>query len=150
MPEDCLFCRIAAGTIPAYKVHEDDAAVAFLDIRPLARGHTLVIPRRHAVRFEDLDAESAARLWKAVHKVTPKLLRAVGAPSTTIAINNGREAGQEVPHVHVHIVPRTGDDGRGPIHALFQPTPAPSQDELRALADRVRNAPETRGATALS
>lgn len=138
MADDCLFCKIVAGTIPSHKVYDDDASFAFLDIHPLAVGHTLVVPKKHAVRFEDLDSESAARLWKAVHKLTPWVLQATGAKATTIAVNNGKEAGQEVPHVHVHLVPRRPGDGGGPIHALDWKRPAVGPDELRSLAEKVR------------
>jgi len=140
MAEDCLFCKIAAGSIPSHKVYEDEAVVAFLDIRPLALGHTLVIPKRHAARFEDLDAEAAARLWKAVHKLSPHLLKAVQASGSTLAINNGREAGQEVGHVHVHVVPRFAGDAAGPIHSLAWKRPNVAADELGKLAERVRRA----------
>jgi histidine triad (HIT) family protein len=140
MADDCVFCKIVSGAIPSQKVYEDDVAFAFLDIRPLALGHTLFVPKRHAVRFEDLDAESAARLWKAVHKLSPHILKAVNASASTIAVNNGRDAGQEVPHVHIHVVPRFPGDGGGPIHALHWKRPNVSADELGKLAEKVRRA----------
>lgn len=138
MPDDCVFCRIAAGSIPAHKVHEDADALAFLDIRPLALGHSVVIPKRHYVRLEDMPAEAAGALMRSVHAVAPRVCAAVGAPSCTIAINNGPEAGQEVPHVHVHIVPRRATDTAGPIHALFRDRPSPSPVEMKDIAARAR------------
>lgn len=140
MAADCLFCKIASGVIPSHKVYEDEATFAFLDIHPLSLGHTLVIPKTHAARFEDLDAESAGRIWRTVHRLVPLVLKAVGAPASTLAVNNGREAGQEVAHVHVHLVPRHAGDGGGPIHALDWKRPTVSAEELKALATNVRKA----------
>lgn len=134
MPDDCLFCKIATGQIPSHKVYEDKDTLAFLDINPLTRGHTLVIPKAHAARFEDLARPAAERLMGVAHRILPAVTKAVGAPASTLAINNGREGGQEVPHVHVHIIPRSEGDGGGPIHALFARRAKASGDELAALA----------------
>lgn len=132
-----MFCKIARGGIPAHKVHEDAGALAFLDIRPLTKGHALVIPKKHYARLEDMPAHEAAQLMEVVHRLSSRLCQAVGAPASTIAINNGREAGQEVAHVHVHVVPRTAGDSGGPIHALFSRRPTVSPEELTALAQKV-------------
>jgi histidine triad (HIT) family protein len=138
MSSDCIFCKIVRGEIPSHKVFDDAHTFAFLDIRPLARGHTLVIPKNHFGKLEDMPVEQAANLMRAVRSVTPAVSGAVGAPATTIAMNNGKEGGQEVPHVHVHVVPRWEKDGFGPIHALFRnKKPAPAED-LGALAEQVR------------
>ena len=141
MAGECLFCRIAQGQIPSHKVHEDDATFAFLDIRPLTKGHTLVIPKTHVPRFEDLPTKDAEALFRVVHALLPRICHAVGAPASTVAINNGRESGQEVPHVHVHIVPRTKGDPGGPIHALFATRPLLQEHDFPALADQIRAAP---------
>lgn len=138
--DDCIFCRIAKGSIPSHKLYEDDATFVFLDIHPLAEGHALAIPKRHAERFEDLDPATVAGLWQAVHRVSPPLLKAVGAAATTLAVNNGRDAGQEVPHVHVHVVPRKPGDGGGPLHAWAWPRPVMAADALARLAATVRTA----------
>jgi histidine triad (HIT) family protein len=139
MPDDCIFCKIATGQIPSHKVHEDANVLAFLDIHPLRRGHTLIIPKRHRARYEDLSPEEASQLMLAVHALTPRVCGAVGAPSSTIAINNGKEAGQEVPHVHVHLVPRSATDMAGPIHALFKDRPQVAPDELPLLAQKIQS-----------
>lgn len=139
---DCLFCAIAAGDIPASKVHEDDRTVAFLDINPLQRGHALVIPKAHAAKLEDASAEDAAAVIHAAQTLAPALCSAVGAVDATVAINNGPDAGQEVGHLHLHIVPRTQGDAAGPIHALFADRPTPDADELTELAATVRAAME--------
>ncbi|MBI2078510.1 MAG: HIT family protein [Euryarchaeota archaeon] len=138
MAGECLFCRIAQGQIPSHKVHEDATTFAFLDIRPLTKGHTLVIPKSHVLKFEDLTPKDAEALFQAVHTLLPRICQAVGAPASTVAINNGRESGQEVPHVHVHIVPRTKGDPGGPIHALFATRPLLQEREFPALAEQIR------------
>jgi len=130
MSEDCIFCQIVAGDIPGRIVHETDDAVAFLDANPLARGHTLVIPKHHHERLDDVPAEEATGLYEALHEVVPAVEDAVDAPATTVAFNNGEAAGQEVPHVHAHVVPRFDGDGGGPIHSMFGSRPDLSDDEL--------------------
>ncbi len=135
---DCLFCTIASGAIPSARVHDDDRLFAFLDINPLARGHTLVIPKRHAAKLEDLDAETSKGLLPAVSRITRAVCQAMDAPDATIAINNGPAAGQEVPHLHVHIIPRTPGDAGGPIHALFRRRASVARDELAGVADSIR------------
>ena len=115
----CLFCRIASGEIPAEKVFENERAFAFLDIRPLARGHVLVVPKMHVERFALMLPADAAAVMDAAQHVARRLERGLGAEGFTIAVNDGRAAGQEVMHVHVHVVPRAELDGRGPIHGMF-------------------------------
>ncbi len=110
---DCIFCKIAAHQIPSNIVFENDAVVAFLDVSPLAEGHTLVIPRNHVDRMENMSEDDVAALARAL----PRLARAVrdvtGAAGLNILQNNGRESGQAVWHVHVHLIPRTSGDGLG-------------------------------------
>jgi histidine triad (HIT) family protein len=138
---DCIFCRIVRGEVPARKVYEDEHAVAFLDAFPLAKGHTLVVPRQHVARVEDLGDQQAKAVFAAVHKLTGRVTRAAGAQATTIAINNGKEAGQEVPHLHVHVVPRVAGDQAGPIHALAWERPKPTPEDLDRLATSIRALP---------
>jgi histidine triad (HIT) family protein len=130
MSDDCIFCSIVDGEIPGRIVHEADDAIAFLDANPLARGHTLVIPKNHHERLDDVPAEEATGLYETLHDVVPAVEDAVDAPATTVAFNNGEAAGQEVPHVHAHVVPRFEGDGGGPIHSLFGDRPDLSDDEL--------------------
>jgi histidine triad (HIT) family protein len=135
---DCIFCSILDGEIPSRTVHETDDAVAFLDVNPLARGHTLVVPRTHGSRLADLSSDDHAALFAAVRDVAPAVEAAVDADGVTVAVNDGAAAGQEVPHVHVHLVPRHDDDGAGPIHAAFPEPPALDDDELDDVADAIR------------
>jgi histidine triad (HIT) family protein len=134
----CLFCRIANGELPSASLYEDDRVAAFLDINPLRMGHALVVPKRHAARLAETAPEDAAALLAAARLLVPALCGATGSPDATIAINDGPGAGQEVPHVHLHIVPRKAGDGAGPVHALFKERPRPSAEELEDLAMRVQ------------
>jgi histidine triad (HIT) family protein len=136
----CLFCAIAAGDIPSAQLYEDGRVAAFLDIRPLAAGHALVVPKRHAAKLEDASAEDRHALVDAVALLAPILCRETGAKDCTVAINNGPDAGQEVQHVHVHLVPRRAGDGAGPVHALPWPRPSLSSEEMHDLAVRVQAA----------
>ena len=111
MTEDCLFCKIISGEIPSYRVYEDEAVYAFLDIYPASEGHTLVAPKKHFDSFTDLGAEDVAALFEAARKVTLALEKAFSANGMNIGVNNGEVAGQEVPHVHVHVIPRKKGDG---------------------------------------
>ena len=137
MSADCIFCRIIEGDIPGRIVHEDEDALAFLDANPLAPGHTLVVPKTHRERLNDTTEEESARVFEAVHELTPRIEAAVDADGTTVAINNGEAAGQEVPHVHVHVIPRFEGDGGGPIHAIAGERPDLSDGELDDIADRI-------------
>ena len=115
----CIFCRIVAGEISAEVVGRDAGGVAFLDVQPLADGHTLVVPQAHVPTVEALDPDAADGLFRLVRRLADPVRRAVGAAGTTIGINNGDASGQTVPHVHVHIVPRWPNDGAGSVHTIF-------------------------------
>lgn len=134
----CLFCAIATGDIPSAKVLEDERTLAFLDIQPLREGHTLVIPKAHAQRLEDLEPSDAAAVMATTQQVIEALKATLGIADTTVAINNGPAAGQEVPHMHIHIVPRTPGDAAGPIHALFGKRPAIAAEAIQTLAGRLQ------------
>lgn len=135
---DCLFCRIAAGTLPSAELYQDGQVFAFLDINPLRPGHAILVPKRHAAKLEDATPEDAAALMAAARRLAPLLCKAANAPDATIAINNGPGAGQEVPHLHIHIVPRRKDDGAGPIHAAFPGLVAMPSEDLHDLAIKVQ------------
>ena len=132
---DCIFCAIVDGEAPSHRVYEDEHTLAFLDANPLAEGHTLVVPKAHHERLGDLPPAGAAAVGETLARVTPAVEDAVGAPATTVAYNNGRAAGQEVPHVHAHVVPRFESDGAGPVHALFPG--GPGGGDLERVAEDV-------------
>jgi histidine triad (HIT) family protein len=133
----CIFCRIVAGEIPAEVVACDAGGVAFLDVQPLADGHTLVVPRAHVPTVEALDAAAADDLFRLVRRLADPVRRAVDAVGTTIGINNGDATGQTIPHVHVHIVPRWPNDGAGSIHTIF---PRRTSRSLGDVAATIRKA----------
>jgi histidine triad (HIT) family protein len=117
----CIFCRIVAGEIPGEVVAKDEHAVAFLDITPLADGHTVVVPRAHVATIEEMAPAESAALFATVRRLAGPVRTAVGAAGSTIGINNGAATGQTIPHVHVHIVPRWMNDGAGSVHTIFKP-----------------------------
>ncbi|KTG29510.1 HIT family protein [Haloferax profundi] len=127
---DCIFCAIAGGDIPGRIVHETEHSLAFLDVNPLAPGHTLVVPKDHYARLDDVPDEITADLFRTVDELVPRVEEAVDADATNVGINNGPAAGQEVEHVHVHIVPRFDDDGGNPIHAVAGDVPDLSDEEM--------------------
>jgi len=136
MSERCLFCAIAAGRVPAHVVYEDDRVVAFLDIHPSAPGHTLIIPRAHVTRIEDLSPEDASALFTALHRLTKPIREAVEAEAATVGINDGPGSGQEVPHVHIHVIPRQRGDG-GTLIQLVART-GTRGTSLADVADKIR------------
>ena len=99
---DCIFCKIVNGTIPAKKLQETLHSLAFLDAFPLTQGHTLVIPKNHYAKVQDMSEVDSKDLFETV-RVLAKKLESI-YPSSLIAIHNGKESGQEIPHVHVHIM----------------------------------------------
>ena len=140
MSADCPFCGIVAGEIPGRIVHETDTVTAFLDANPLAPGHTLVVPNEHHERLDDLPEALASDVFAALHRLTPAVECAVDADGTTVAFNNGTAAGQEVPHVHGHVIPRSADDGGAPIHVVAGDRPDLTDDDLDRTAAAIRDA----------
>ena len=107
----CIFCEIVAGTAPATPVYEDDDVLAFLDIRPITRGHTLVIPKSHATELNDLDPELGAKVFRVGHTLAMGIRRSgLSADGANLLINDGKSAFQTVPHVHLHVIPRHNGD----------------------------------------
>jgi len=107
----CIFCKIRDGEAPSYKVYEDQRTLAFLDVNPVADGHVLLIPRLHVRYIEELPEPDAEALMKTLIKIVPPIQRALNATDSNIAINNGPNAGQIIPHVHIHIIPRPSKAG---------------------------------------
>lgn len=109
---DTIFAQIIRGEVPCHKVYEDDRVLAFLDIFPLSRGHTLVIPKEPAVTLEALSDESAAAIGRVLPRLARAILRATGARAYNVLQNNGAPAHQVILHVHFHLIPKY-DDGSG-------------------------------------
>ncbi len=107
----CIFCKIIAGEIPSYKVYEDEQVLAFLDINPVNHGHTLVVPKKHFVNIEEADEQVLCQIIKIVKKIGISLKKNLGAAGYNVLENNDPVAGQIVPHLHFHVIPRLlGDD----------------------------------------
>ena len=129
---DCVFCAIAKGEIPSFKVYEDDVVLAYLDINPFSVGHTLVIPKRHSAGLLDTDDETLAAVLARVKKVAAHIKATLPCDGFNILQNNGEAAGQTVHHLHFHIVPRmTGD------RLVFENVVG-DMEALKALAGRLR------------
>lgn len=110
---DCIFCKIVAVQVPAAVVYEDEDVLSFLDMGPLAEGHLLVIPRDHYDRLTDLPAEKCSKVAATFPRLGRALLAVSGAPGFNVLINQGAVAGQVVPHVHFHLIPRREADQLG-------------------------------------
>ena len=108
---DCIFCKVVAGEIPAHKLYEDDDFLAFLDIRPVNKGHCLVVPKKHYVRVTDMPDGLLAKELPLVKRIAGAVIQATGIQDFDILNTNGAEAGQVVFHHHVHIIPRRTGDG---------------------------------------
>jgi histidine triad (HIT) family protein len=129
----CLFCAAVAGTLDVTRVHADAAVVAFLDHRPVFKGHVLVVPRIHVDTLADLDPDGVGPLFAAVRRLAVAVQAGLGAGGTFVAMNN--TVSQSVPHLHVHVVPRTKGDG---LRGFFWPrTKYDSPDEAADYAARI-------------
>jgi histidine triad (HIT) family protein len=113
---DCLFCRIIAGDVPTHFVYEDGAVVAFLDHRPVFKGHTLVVPREHVVTMPELAPPLSAAVFGVAQRAAGAMVDGLGAQGSWVSVNN--TVSQSVPHLHVHVVPRTKGDG---LRGFFWP-----------------------------
>ncbi|HYE01765.1 MAG TPA: HIT family protein [Phycisphaerales bacterium] len=133
MPET-IFSRIIRGEVPCHKVYEDGQVLAFLDVGPLARGHTLVIPKEPAATLDRLSAESAAALGRVLPALCRAVMKATGAVAYNVLQNNGAAAHQAVDHVHFHIIPRLGSDGLGIRWAAGKLDPEAGAELARAIA----------------
>ncbi|HEY3978164.1 MAG TPA: HIT family protein [Streptosporangiaceae bacterium] len=133
---DCAFCGIIEDSAAPTVVLADDVAVAFLDIRPVFKGHVLVAPRDHAVTLADLPAADVGPFFRRVQRVSAALPAALGCQGSFVAANN--VVSQSVPHLHVHVVPRTKGDG---LRGFFWPRLRYDSDaEAAQYADRIRAA----------
>lgn len=130
---DTLFTKIIKGEIPCHKVYEDDKVLAFLDIGPLSKGHTLVIPKEAVATLDELSDESAAALGRVLPRLCRAVLKATGATAYNVIQNNGMAAHQAVFHVHFHIIPKTGSTGLG----ITWPAGRLEPEEGKALAEKI-------------
>ena len=134
---DCIFCKIAKKIIQAKIITETENSIAFLDAFPLSRGHTLVIPKLHYEKVQDMTDFDNTDLFNTVNQVISKVDKLTGA--TLLAVHNGKDSGQEIPHVHVHLIPRELSDQAGPVHSMFKDRPKLSDKELDELCTEIKN-----------
>ena len=133
--ENCLFCRIVSGEVPAVVVYEDENSLAFLDHRPLFHGHMLLVPRRHVETLGDLPASLVAPFFKAAQLLARAVETSLGAEGTFVAMNN--RVSQSVPHLHVHVVPRRKKDG---LKGFFWPrTKYKNEEEMLEVKKLIAN-----------
>ena len=109
--EECLFCKIVKGELPSSKIYEDEDTLAFLDLFPVNKGHSLVIPKEHYETIFDVPANILAKVSSVMKNVADAVKNGVNADGISIAQSNGKDAGQVIPHIHFHIMPRFKDDG---------------------------------------
>ena len=134
---DCIFCKIANKEIPSRIITETENSIAFLDAFPVSRGHTLVIPKHHYEKVQDMTDLDNIDLFNAVYQVISKVDRLTGA--TLLAVHNGKDSGQEIPHVHVHLIRRELSDQAGSVHSMFKDRPKLSDEELEQLCAKIKN-----------
>jgi histidine triad (HIT) family protein len=123
--DDCIFCRIVAGDLPSTRIHEDDRAIAIMDINPATRGHALVIPRAHARDISDIPDDDIAHCAMVAKQIAARAVSGLGADGVTIMQSNGAAAWQTVFHYHVHVIPRYDGD---PLVLPWDPQSAASGD----------------------
>ena len=133
---DCIFCKIVSKEIPTKILVETESCIGFLDAFPLAKGHALVIPKRHYEKLQDLPININTEVFSTVHSLISKVDSLTGA--TLVAVHNGKQSGQEIPHVHVHLIPRSKDDSAGAVHSMFSKKPDLSESEIEELCSKLR------------
>jgi histidine triad (HIT) family protein len=137
MSTDCIFCRIVAGELPAAKVYEDEDTVCFMDIGPVVKGHTLVVPKRHYDPITETPEPVLHKLISVVRRVARAQIEGLGADGVNVSQANGRVAGQVVPHIHFHVIPRFEKDG----HSFnWKAHKYDNNEELNDYAGKIRNA----------
>ena len=136
---DCIFCSIVRGEAPASLTYEDDTVVAFMDIQPISHGHMLGVPREHAELMQDLNETVAMRAFRVARRMAALARQTLGAGGVNLFVADGEVAFQDVPHFHVHVIPRYPGDG---FSLSFPPSyeHPPSRAELDAVAAAIRAA----------
>lgn len=127
---NCVFCDIVQRTAPSRAIYEDEQFIAILDKYPISIGHTLVLPKKHLERLQDLSQKEFCAMYARVHALNALITSRLGATASHISINDGAAANQLIPHVHVHIIPRSENDSAGFTARKF--IPAEEMDQIRA------------------
>lgn len=131
---DCIFCKIVAGQIPSTKIFENEYVLAFLDVGPVSEGHVLVIPKAHCTQLDQANPEVMAEIARVLPVLAGSVQKAIGSDGYNLLCNNGAAAGQVVPHLHFHIIPRNTGDG------LFSHWPAGQykEGEVDTIAEKIK------------
>ena len=137
-----MFCEIIRGESPASFIHQDDTVVAFMDVQPITHGHMLVVPRAHAVLMSDLDETAAMRSFRVARHLAAVARATLGAHGVNLFVADGEVAFQDVPHFHVHVIPRYPKDGFGLTFPSTYDKP-PARAQLDAIAAAIRAASAT-------
>ena len=133
---DCIFCEIINGNSPVSKIYEDEYVIAILDLFPLNTGHSLVIPKKHVEFIHELDDETAGKMFNVGKKIGAAIRKTEIKPDgINLHLSDGRAAGQEIPHTHLHIIPRFKGDGSG---FRFNNKSLAKRDELNTLAEMIK------------
>jgi histidine triad (HIT) family protein len=132
--ESCIFCKIVQKQAPSSIIYEDETVMAFLDIRPLNMGHTLVIPKAHYVDIFDIPQTLLSQIHKIVKQVSSPVKEATNADGISIIQQNGKAAGQDIFHIHVHVVPRFEGQKLPPFHELKEV----ERSKLNAMAKKIK------------
>jgi len=139
MTTDCIFCQIVAGDAPSVKVYEDADTIAFLDIGPVTRGHTLVIPRRHTEDILSTPPDTLQKLITVARRIARAQVKGLGAEAVNVTQANGALAGQLIRHIHVHVIPRKSSDQP---ERNWHPGKYENKEEMAELAGKIRSAVE--------
>ena len=134
---DCIFCKIISKEVPAKILYEDEYSISFLDAFPVAKGHTLVIPKKHFAKIQDMPPDLNQKLFDSVHKMITKIDAVIG--STLVLIHNGKDSGQEIMHVHVHLIPRGIDDSGDNLDSMFKNKIKLTDDEIDDLCTKIKS-----------
>jgi histidine triad (HIT) family protein len=139
LSDQCVFCEILRGESPATFTHQDDSVIAIMDIQPITHGHMLVIPREHAVLMADLNETAAMRTFRVARKLASVVRTTLGATGVNLFVADGEDAFQDVPHFHVHVIPRYPNDGFGLSFPDSYANP-PGRGALETIASAIRAA----------
>ena len=136
MPDKCLFCSIIDGNILSFKIYEDDLFLCILDRFPVYLGHTLILTKRHAESFFDLNNDEAANLVPLAQKIAEAMRVPLNFQGINLLQNNGAAAGQEISHFHLHLIPRYENDSMKITYKKIDP----SLDDFKEMAEKIKGA----------
>ncbi len=132
---DCIFCKIISGEAPSYKIYEDDKVVVFLNIFPVSKGATLIVPKNHNSFMADGPEEDALAMMKALYKIAPLMMEGLGATGYNLGMNHGESAGPEILHTHIHVMPRY--DGEKRSFERYEASKEELEDAFRRMKSKM-------------